>query len=145
MFVDFNEKLNAKQELINNLNSQLLLAQSTAEPSVAEEQNTESTESAETPSTAEPSSEQNAESTESAATPSTEITSDANDVKGDNLMVSREDVNIREKPSPSSSIIGVLLKNNTINVLDTVQGWHKIITKEGKDGYIYSPMLKEKN
>jgi hypothetical protein len=24
-------------------------------------------------------------------------------------------------------------------------GWHKIITKEGKEGYIYSPMLKEKN
>jgi hypothetical protein len=40
----------------------------------------------------------------------------------------------------------VLLKDSTINVLDTVQGgWHKIITKEGKEGYIYSPMLKEKN
>ena len=86
-----------------------------------------------------------AQSTDSAATPSTEIASEANDIKGDNLMVAREDVNIREKPSPSSSIIGVLLKNNTINVLDTVQGWHKVITKEGKDGYIYSPMLKEKN
>ena len=122
-----------------------MLDQSTTGPSVAEEQNEQTTESTTTPSTAEPSLEQNAQSTDSVATPSTETTSDANDIKGDNLMVARDDVNIREKPSPSSSIIGVLLKNNTINVLDTVQGWHKIITKEGKDGYIYSPMLKEKN
>ena len=60
-------------------------------------------------------------------------------------MIAIEDVNIREMPSPNSSIIGVLIEGSTINVLDTVQGWHKIFTKEGKDGYISSPMLKEKN
>ena len=96
---DVNEKLNAKQELINNLESQLL-------------------------------------------TQSTEIT---NDISNSNLMIAKEDVNIREKPSPDSSIVGVLLKDSTINVKDTVQGWYKIITKGGKEGYIYSPMLKEKN
>ena len=48
-------------------------------------------------------------------------------------------------PSPNSPILGVLLKDSTINVEDTVQGWYKIVTKEGKEGYIYSPMLKEKN
>ena len=52
-----------------------------------------------------------------------------------------------QHPSETQQIIAKMLnqKNNTINVLDTVQGLHKIITKEGKDGYIYSPMLREKN
>ena len=60
-------------------------------------------------------------------------------------MVARDDVNIREKPSPNSTIIGVLLKDNAVNVEYTDQGWYKVILKEGKEGYIYSPMLKEKN
>ena len=76
---------------------------------------------------------------------SNETVSETNDKTGDNLMVAEEDVNIRKMPSPNSPILGVLLKDSTINVEDTVQGWYKIITKEGKEGYIYSPMLKEKN
>ena len=76
---------------------------------------------------------------------SIENVSETNDITGDNLMVATEDVNIRKMPSPNSPILGVLLKDSTINVEDTVQGWYKIITKEGKEGYIYSPMLKEKN
>jgi len=39
----------------------------------------------------------------------------------------------------------VQLKDSTINVIDTQHGWSKIITKEGKEGYIDSLMLKEKN
>ena len=74
-----------------------------------------------------------------------ETTSDANDIKGDNLMVAREDVKIKEEPSPNSSSIGMLLKDSTVNVENTLEGWHKIITKGGKDGYIYSPMLKKIN
>ena len=81
---DINEKLHAKQELINDLESQLLTVQSTTDPSSTQEQNEQST--------------------DSTATQSTEITPDTNDIKGDNLMVAREDVNIREKPSPNSFI-----------------------------------------
>ena len=103
VFIDFNEKLNAKQELINSLKSQHQLAQST------------------------------------------EIASDSKVIKGDNLMVAREDVNIRENPSPNSSILGVLLKDSTVNVENTLEGWHKIITKDEKEGYIYSPMLIKTN
>ena len=59
-------------------------------------------------------------------------------------MIAKEDVNIREQPSPHSGIIDVLLQNTEVNVVDTVQGWYKIILTDGKDGYVYSPMLKEK-
>ena len=60
-------------------------------------------------------------------------------------MIAKEDVNIREKPSPHSSIIGVLLQNAEVSVLDNVQGWYQVSLDDGKIGYIYTPMLKEKN
>ena len=101
MLSNVNEKLNAKQELINDLESQLL-TQSTTEPSSVQVQN-----------------EQNSENT---LTQSTETASDTHDIKGDNLMVAREDVNIREKPSLNSASIGVLLKDSTVSVEDSVQG-----------------------
>ena len=125
MLIDFNKNLNAKQELIRNLESQLLI-----QPDATSSQ------------------EQNESSTDdliSTIIQSNENVSKTNDITGDNLMVALEDVNIREMPSPNSPILGVLLKDSTINALDTVQGWYKIITKEGKEGYIYSPTMKEKN
>jgi uncharacterized protein YgiM (DUF1202 family) len=131
MLIDFNEKLNAKQELITNLESQQL-AQSTTDATSSQEQSESSTEDL-------------IISTTIQSIQSIENVSETNDITGDNLMVAEEDVNIRKMPSPNSPILGVLLKDSTINVKDTVQGWYKIITKEGKEGYIYSPMLKEKN
>ena len=171
---DFNEKLNAKQELITNLESQLLI-QSSTEASSSQEQSESSTEdliSTTTQSTENVSPANDIAGTEAASQSSTDATSsqeqsesstddlisttiqsiqsienvsETNDITGDNLMVAEEDVNIRKMPSPNSPILGVLLKDSTINVEDTVQGWYKIITKEGKEGYIYAPMLKEKN
>jgi SH3 domain protein len=52
---------------------------------------------------------------------------------------------LREEPSPHTSIVGVLLKNTRISVLDNVQGWYKIRLDDGKIGYVYGPMLKEKD
>ena len=169
MLIDFNKNLNAKQELIRNLESQLLI-QPTTEATSSQEQNesstddlisttTQSTENvsptnviAGTEAASQPdatsSQEQNESSTDdliSTIIQSIENVSKTNDITGDNLMVALEDVNIREMPSPNSPILGVLLKDSTINALDTVQGWYKIITKEGKEGYIYSPTMKEKN
>ena len=74
-------------------------------------------------------------------------TSDSNvsESNSDNIMIAKEDVNIREKPSPHSSIIGVLLQNAEVSVLDNVQGWYQVSLDDGKIGYIYTPMLKEKN
>ena len=164
---DFNEKLNAKQELITNLESQLLI-QSSTEASSSQEQSESSTEdlistttqstenvspandiagteAASQSTTDATSSEEQSESSTDDLISTTENVSETNDITGDNLMVAEEDVNIRKMPSPNSPILGVLLKDSTINVEDTVQGWYKIITKEGKEGYIYSPMLKEKN
>ena len=164
---DFNEKLNAKQELITNLESQLLI-QSSTEASSSQEQSESSTEdliSTTTQSTENVSPANDIAGTEAASQSTTDATSsqdqsesstddlisttenvsETNDITGDNLMVAEEDVNIRKMPSPNSPILGVLLKDSTINVEDTVQGWYKIITKEGKEGYIYAPMLKEKN
>ena len=63
----------------------------------------------------------------------------------DNIMIAKEDVNVREKPSPHTSIVGVLLQNTRISVLDNVQGWYKVRLDDGKIGYIYGPMLKEKD
>ena len=164
---DFNEKLNAKQELITNLESQLLI-QSATEASSSQDQSESSTEdliSTTTQSTENVSPANDIAGTEAASQSTTDATSsqdqsesstddlisttenvsETNDITGDNLMVAEEDVNIRKMPSPNSPILGVLLKDSTINVKDTVQGWYKIITKEGKEGYIYAPMLKEKN
>ena len=164
---DFNEKLNAKQELITNLESQLLI-QSSTEASSSQGQSESSTEdliSTTTQSTENVSPANDIAGTEAASQSTTDATSsqdqsesstddlisttenvsETNDITGDNLMVAEEDVNIRKMPSPNSPILGVLLKDSTINVEDTVQGWYKIITKEGKEGYIYAPMLKEKN
>ena len=164
---DFNEKLNAKQELITNLESQLLI-QSSTEASSSQEQSESSTEdlistttqstenvspandiagteAASQSTTDATSSQEQSESSTDDLISTTENVSETNDITGDNLMVAEEDVNIRKMPSPNSPILGVLLKDSTINVKDTVQGWYKIITKEGKEGYIYSPMLKEKN
>ena len=164
---DFNEKLNAKQKLITNLESQLLI-QSSTEASSSQEQSESSTEdlistttqstenvspandiagteAASQSTTDATSSQEQSESSTDDLISTTENVSETNDITGDNLMVAEEDVNIRKMPSPNSPILGVLLKDSTINVEDTVQGWYKIITKEGKEGYIYSPMLKEKN
>ena len=71
--------------------------------------------------------------------------SDVSESNSDNIMIAKEDVNIREKPSPHSSIIGVLLQNAEVSVLDNVQGWYQVSLDDGKIGYIYTPMLKEKN
>jgi predicted nucleic acid-binding Zn-ribbon protein len=164
---DFNEKLNAKQELITNLESQLLI-QSTTDATSSQEQSESSTEdlistttqstenvspandiagteAASQSTTDATSSQEQSESSTDDLISTTENVSETNDITGDNLMVAVEDVNIRKMPSPNSPILGVLLKDSTINVKDTVQGWYKIITKEGKEGYIYPPMLKEKN
>ena len=164
---DFNEKLNAKQELITNLESQLLI-QSATEASSSQDQSESSTEdlistttqstenvspandiagteAASQSTTDATSSQEQSESSTDDLISTTENVSETNDITGDNLMVAEEDVNIRKMPSPNSPILGVLLKDSTINVEDTVQGWYKIITKEGKEGYIYAPMLKEKN
>ena len=113
--------------MIRNLESQLLI-QPTTEATSSQEQNESST-----------------DDLISTIIQSNENVSKTNDITVDNLMVALEDVNIREMPIPNSPILGVLLKDSTINALDTVQGWYKIITKEGKEGYIYSPTMKEKN
>ena len=171
MLIDFNKDLNAKQALIRNLESQQL-AQPTTDATASQEQSESSTEdliSTTTQSTENVSPANDIAGTEAASQSTTDTTlsqeqsesstddlisttiqsienvSETNDITGDNLMVAEEDVNIRKMPSPNSPISDVLLKDSTINVVDTVQGWYKIITKEGKEGYIYSPMLKEKN
>ena len=74
-------------------------------------------------------------------------TSDSNvgETNSDNIMIAKEDVNIREKPSPHSSIVGVLLQNAEVSVLDNIQGWYKVSLDDGEIGYIYTPMLKEKD
>ena len=127
LLIDFNKKLQTKQELIRNLESQLLI-QPTTDATSSQEQ-----------------SESSTDDLVSTIIESIENVSETKDITGDNLMVATEDVNIRKMPSPNSPILGVLLKDSTINVEDTVQGWYKIITKEGKEGYIESSMLKEKN
>ena len=128
LLIDFNKKLQTKEELIRNLESQLLIQPTADATSSSQEQ-----------------SESSTDDLMSKTIQSIENVSETKDITGDNLMVATEDVNIRKMPSPNSPILGVLLKDSTINVEDTVQGWYKIITKEGKEGYIYSPMLKEKD
>ena len=60
-------------------------------------------------------------------------------------MIAKEDVNVRGKPNPESSIVGVLLKNDGVNVVGIVEGWYKVILEDNIEGYIYAPMLGEEN
>ena len=64
------------------------------------------------------------------------------ELNSNKIMIAKEDVNIREEPSPHSSIIGILLKNSEVKMVDSVQGWYKIMLDDGKTGYVYTPMLK---
>ena len=61
------------------------------------------------------------------------------------IMIVKEDVNVRGKPNPESSIVGVLLKNEGVNVVGIVEGWYKVILEDNIEGYIYAPMLGEEN
>ena len=76
---------------------------------------------------------------------STNVDSNNVDSNSDGIMIAKEDVNIREEPSPHSNVIGVLLKNAEVTVADSIQGWYKITLDDGKTGYIYTPMLRAKD
>ena len=56
-----------------------------------------------------------------------------------------EDANIRKEPLPGTEVIGVLKKDELIQVLDEDKNWHKTISIDGIVGYIYSPLLRNNN
>ena len=56
-----------------------------------------------------------------------------------------EDANIRKEPFPGTEVIGVLKKDELIQVLDEDKNWHKTISIDGIVGYIYSPLLRNNN
>lgn len=53
-------------------------------------------------------------------------------------------LNLRSKPNTTSSILGKLLKNDTVTVVSKSNGWYKIITSKGKTGYVMATYITMK-
>ncbi len=56
------------------------------------------------------------------------------------LYVIKEQVNMRSRPSAQSSKIGVLQDGDELQVLKNQNGWYKIITDDGKKGWLRSDL-----
>jgi len=129
---DLNNTLKEKKEIISDLQVQLLF-----DTPKSEESNSDSITLQEEPDVQEETvNKEDDESEESKNTQASDTT---------NIMIAKEDVNVRGKPNPESSIVGVILKNDEVNVVDVVEGWYKIILEDNVEGYIYAPMLVEEN
>ena len=129
---DLNNTLKEKKEIISDLQVQLLF-----DTPKSEESNSDSITLQEEPDVQEETvNKEDDESEESKNTQASDTT---------NIMTAKEDVNVRGKPNPESSIVGVILKNDQVNVVDVVEGWYKIILEDNVEGYIYAPMLVEEN
>ena len=129
---DLKNTLKEKNEMISDLQVQLLFD---ATPS--EESNSDSITLQEEPDVQEETvNKEDEEPEESENTQSSDITK---------RMIAKEDVNIRGKPTPESSIVSVLMKNDGVNVVGEVDGWYKVILEDNVEGYIYAPMLVEEN
>ena len=133
-------QVNQIQDLENQLNQSTNESSNNLSSDEANLSNSENNDDA----TADTTQEQNINSTDEDDNVSTNIENVA-ESNSNKIMVAKEDVNIREEPSPHSSVIGVLLKNTEVSVVDSEQGWYKIVLDDGKTGYIYTPMLKAKN
>ncbi len=48
-------------------------------------------------------------------------------------------LNLRGRPSTHSEIIGVLTKDDSVNILGAVVTWVKVVSADGKEGYVYAP------
>ncbi len=53
-------------------------------------------------------------------------------------------LNLRSKPSTSSSILGKLYKNETVTIESESDGWCKVTTSKGKAGYVFSIYVTKK-
>ena len=53
-------------------------------------------------------------------------------------------LNLRAKPNTTSSILGKLVKNDTVTVVSKSDGWYKITTSKGKTGYVMATFVTMK-
>ncbi len=53
-------------------------------------------------------------------------------------------LNLRSKPNTTSSILGKLLKNDTVTIVSKSDGWYKITTSKGKSGYVMATFVTAK-
>jgi chromosome segregation ATPase len=54
-------------------------------------------------------------------------------------------LNLRAEPNTSSTILGKLLKNDTVTIISkTSNGWYKITTSKGKTGYVLGTLITVK-
>jgi hypothetical protein len=90
---------------------------------------------------AEPASEQPTSAVTSGAQPSTVGEPAASD-SGLGTVEPSMAVNLREAPSSSAAVLGVVAKGATLPVLDRKRGWVQVTDPEsGKQGWIYSGLL----
>lgn len=53
--------------------------------------------------------------------------------------VTADRLNLRSLPSNHSEIISRLTKGESVNILGAVVTWVKVVTEDGKEGYVYAP------
>lgn len=53
-------------------------------------------------------------------------------------------LNLRSKPTTSSSILGKLYKNETLTIISESNGWCNVVTSKGVKGYVFSTYVTKK-
>ena len=53
-------------------------------------------------------------------------------------------LNVRQSPSTSASVLGYLLNNDEVEILSTSNGWHKILFRDNKIGYVSTKYIEVK-
>ncbi|MGL4914055.1 MAG: SH3 domain-containing protein, partial [Romboutsia sp.] len=56
--------------------------------------------------------------------------------------VTTDVLNVRSAPSTSNSIVGKLYRGNTVDILESSNGWHKVQMSNGKTGWASSDYIK---
>jgi len=53
-------------------------------------------------------------------------------------------LNLRSKPTTSSSILGKLYKNETLTIISESNGWYNVVTSKGVKGYVSAEYVTKK-
>lgn len=123
-----------------SLSSETIYLPSGAESSSSENESSENTESG--ASTVEETENENTSTTSTASdAKSTTSSSNVDNSSSKTRYVNANSVNIRDKASTSSEIIGSLEKNTSITVIGTEGEWSRIQTSGGSKGYILTKYL----
>lgn len=63
---------------------------------------------------------------------------------GSELRVTGRVVNVRAKPTTSSTVVAKVERDDTVSPVSTAKGWHEVRTKTGDTGWIWHTLVEQK-